>query len=277
ERDVQSLAKWKRQALARYGLPTAKYQGIVTDMQAIRPCEESLDAIHSCYVDQWDWEAVIGDSDRTLDTLKDTVTKIYSALVTVERDFTEAFSGCVHPAYLPEEIEFVHTEDLEDMYPLSTPREREDAIAKKHGAVFIIGIGHPLPISGETHDVRSPDYDDWITPTFHEGKPYTGLNGDLIVYNPILKRSFEVSSMGIRVSPETLVAQLEMQGCTDRLHMQWHKDLLAGAFPASIGGGIGQSRLCQLLMRCQHIGEVQSSVWPSDVADECAGRGVTLL
>lgn len=264
---VQSLAKWKRIALARFGYEPG--EGIYTDMKAIRP-DETISRIHSHYVDQWDWEKVITQEDRTIAFLEDTVNKIYSAMKNTEKYIYQIYPQ-IEPI-LPENITFIHTEELEKIYPNLTPREREDEITKEHRAVFLQGIGGKLK-NGEPHDGRAPDYDDWTTPT----KRGRGLNGDIIVWYPVLNQSLELSSMGIRVDPESLLRQLELTGNQERKKLEYHKKLLAGELPLSIGGGIGQSRLCMLYLRKAHIGEVQSSVWPKDVEDEFKRREIPLL
>ncbi len=266
---IFSLAKWKRMVLADYGFEHG--EGLYTDMNAIRPDEECLDNLHSVYVDQWDWERVISAKERNLDFLKEIVRKIYEAMKKTEAAVDQKYPQ-IEPV-LPEEITFVHAEDLVQMYPDIGPREREDEIAKKYGAVFIIGIGAELP-DGTVHDGRAPDYDDWITPT-GEGKK--GLNGDIIVWYPVLNRGFELSSMGIRVNKETLLQQLEIKGALERKEFQWHKRLLNGELPLSIGGGIGQSRLCMFYLRKLHVGEVQASVWPEQMLKQCREAGVMLL
>lgn len=264
---VQSLAKWKRMALADYGF--APGEGIYTDMNALRP-DESLDELHSIYVDQWDWERVITASDRNLDFLRAIVRRIYDVIRKTEKRVAEVYPA-IAPV-LPDDISFVHTEELEKRWPDLAPRQREDLICKEKGAVFIIGIGHPLG-NGKPHDGRAPDYDDWITPT-ENGK---GLNGDICVWNPVLNRSFELSSMGIRVSAESLVKQLALTGKQEREKLLFHRRLLAGELPLSIGGGIGQSRLCMFFLRKMHVGEVQSSIWPEEMRAELKSRGVQLL
>lgn len=265
---VNSLAKWKRLALADYGIETG--QGIYTDMNAIRP-DETMDNIHSLYVDQWDWERVITADDRNLEFLKKIVRKIYEALKRTEYLVYEQF-GNIKPI-LPEEISFFHTEELLKMMPSLTPRERETEIAKKYGAVFIIGIGGELT-DGKPHDGRAPDYDDWTTPTINGFK---GLNGDIVLWNPILESSFEISSMGIRVDKAALLKQLEITGTMERKELFFHKRLLEDTIPLSIGGGIGQSRLCMFMLRKAHIGEVQANIWPPAMAEECRRQGIPLL
>ena len=265
---VHSLAKWKRMKLGAYDI--APGYGLYTDMNAIRTFED-LDNLHSLYVDQWDWEKTIREEDRTLDYLKDTVRKIYSALKAVEADIYERFPHIT--PWLPEEVTFIHSQQLLDLYPGLTPKERENEAAKRYGAVFIIGIGAPLS-DGEPHDGRAPDYDDWISPN---SDGYQGLNGDLILWNPVLESGFELSSMGIRVSPESLRRQLRERGCEERMAYDFHKSLLEGRLPCSIGGGIGQSRLCMYLLQKAHIGEVQASIWPEEQIRACAAAGIRLL
>ncbi len=265
---VHSLAKWKRMMLADYEI--ANGYGIYTDMNALRPDEE-LDNLHSIYVDQWDWEKIIMPEQRSLETLKDIVRRIYAVMKRTEFIVYEQHPEII-PA-LPEEITFLHTEELEKMYPDMEPREREDEAAKKYGAVFIIGIGHALS-SGKPHDGRAPDYDDW---SFENPDGTRGLNGDIIVWNPVLERAFELSSMGIRVDREAMLRQLKMQGKEERKELFFHKRLLAGEFPESIGGGIGQSRLCMYFLRKAHIGEVQASLWPGQMVDHCKRSGIILM
>lgn len=265
---VHSLAKWKRYKLGAYDI--APGYGLYTDMNAIRTFED-LDNIHSLYVDQWDWEKSIRKEDRTLAYLKDTVRKIYHTLLQVEQMVFERFPH-ITPV-LPDEITFIHAEELARLYPDKTPREREAIVARQYGAIFIIGIGAPID-GGEPHDGRSPDYDDWITVN-EEG--YHGLNGDIILWNHVLDIPFEISSMGIRVSPQSLVEQLEIRGCTDRASLPFHRMLLEEKLPYSIGGGIGQSRLCMFLLHKAHIGEVQASIWPEDQIKACAEADIELL
>lgn len=265
---VHSLAKWKRMKLRAYDI--APGFGLYTDMNAIRTFED-LDNLHSLYVDQWDWEKTIRKEDRHLGYLEETVRKIFNVVKKIESDIYAEFPHIT--PWLPEDITFIHSEELLRLYPDLTPKEREDAVAKKQGAVFIIGIGSPLS-NGEPHDGRAPDYDDWITEN-EDG--YKGLNGDLIFWNPVLETGFELSSMGIRVSPESLRAQLKERGCEGRESLEFHKALLAGELPYSIGGGIGQSRLCMYLLQKAHIGEVQASIWPEDQIHTCADAGIELL
>ena len=265
---VHSLAKWKRVTLADYQIKRG--YGIYTDMNAIRSDEE-LDNLHSLYVDQWDWELVIGKEDRTVDFLKYIVERIYNVLRRTEYVVYEAYPQLT--PILPERIHFIHSEELLEQYPGTTVREREDAIAKKYGAVFIIGIGAKLA-NGEPHDGRAPDYDDWstLTPDGHRG-----LNGDIVVWNATLNRAFELSSMGIRVDRNALLTQLTEKGQERRKELYFHQRLLKGELPLSIGGGIGQSRLCMFLLRKAHIGEIQASIWPTDMREKCLENGITLI
>lgn len=265
---VHSLAKWKRVKLAQMGVQPGR--GIYTDMNALRPDEE-LDNIHSIYVDQWDWEKVIPREMRTLDYLKKTVRRIYEAIKVTENKLYVEFPQ-IEPM-LPEEVFFIHSEDLLKMYPHLTSKEREDAIVKRHKAVFIIGIGGPLS-DGKPHDSRAADYDDWSTLN-EDG--YCGLNGDLLLWNPVLESSFEISSMGIRVDEEALRSQLELHGETHKSELLYHKLLLEGKLPYTIGGGIGQSRLCMFLLRKAHIGEIQSSIWSDEDRKICREAGIDLV
>ena len=265
---VHSLAKWKRVKITELGL--ARGFGIYTDMNAIR-ADEDLDNIHSLYVDQWDWEMAIDSGDRTIDFLKDTVKKIYRCLKRTEFYIYDRFPQIT--PILPEEITFIHAEDLLKAYPGLSVKDRETEVAKKYGAVFVIGIGAPLS-DGKAHDGRAPDYDDWISET---GDGKRGLNGDLLVWNPVLETAFELSSMGVRVSPESLKRQLEERGCPERSKLYFHKRLLNGELSPSIGGGIGQSRLCMYFLRKAHIGETQVSTWPQSMIDECAKNNIPLL
>ena len=230
-------------------------------MKALRPDEDSLDPTHSVYVDQWDWEKVIPNGQRNLAYLKETVEKIYKAIRLTELAVEARYDI---EAVLPKQIRFVHTEELVELYPDLSPKERENAIAKEHGAVFLIGIGGVLA-DGQPHDGRAPDYDDWTSETENG---YKGLNGDILVWNDQLGAAFELSSMGIRVDEDALKRQVALTGDEDRLEFDWHKTLLRGLFPLSIGGGIGQSRLAMFLLRKKHIGEVQSSVWPQEVYND---------
>ncbi|MDD5874739.1 MAG: aspartate--ammonia ligase [Eubacteriales bacterium] len=256
---VQSLAKWKRMALGKYGVEPGR--GLYTDMNAIRRDEE-LDNLHSIYVDQWDWEKVITKEQRTEEYLEETVNTIYHAMKNLG-DYVNRLYRDIQ-VEIPNEITFITTQELEDAYPDKTPKEREDIVAEKYGAVFIKKIGGVLA-SGEKHDGRAPDYDDWE------------LNGDIILWNDVLKQAFEISSMGIRVDAESMRRQLEIDGKTDRLEMPFHKGVIDGTIPLSIGGGIGQSRLCMFFLKKAHIGEVQVSVWPDDMIEECAENDIFLL
>ena len=255
---VHSLAKWKRQALGEYGFEPG--EGLYTDMNAIRR-DEDTDNIHSIYVDQWDWEKVILKEERTMATLKDTVKSVYEALRVTEKYIANRYH---YVGFLPEEITFLTSQELENWYPDSTPKEREHKAARKFGAVFISQIGGVLA-SGEKHDGRAPDYDDWT------------LNGDIIVYYPVLDIALELSSMGIRVDEEALKRQLELAGCPERAELPFQKALLNGELPYTIGGGIGQSRICMFFLRKAHIGEVQASVWPEEIWQYARERGVPLL
>lgn len=265
---VHSLAKWKRAKLGAYDI--APGYGLYTDMNAIR-ADEELDNLHSLYVDQWDWEKTIRKEDRNLAYLKNTVRKIYLAMRETEHKVFERFPH-ITPR-LPEEITFIHSEELRRQYPDLSPEQREREATKKYGAIFLIGIGAPLG-DGKPHDGRAPDYDDWITEN-EEG--YQGLNGDILVWDSVLGRSFELSSMGVRVSPESLKQQLEQRGCPERAELKFHKRLLNGELPYSIGGGIGQSRLCMFLLQKAHIGEVQASIWPEDQVEKCRKAGIIMM
>ncbi len=265
---VHSLAKWKRMMLADYEISNG--YGLYTDMNALRPDEE-LDNIHSIYVDQWDWEKIILPGERTLDYLKKTVRSIFSVIKRTEFVVYENHPEIV--PILPEEIQFIHAEELLERFPDLNPREREHKVAKEYGAVFIIGIGGKLK-DGAVHDGRAPDYDDWSTETV---KGYRGLNGDILVWNPILEIAFELSSMGIRVDKSALIRQLDIAGKNDRKELLFHKRLLNREFPESVGGGIGQSRLCLYFLRKAHIGEVQASLWPGQMHDHCRKSGIILM
>lgn len=265
---VHSLAKWKRVKLAQMNLRPGR--GIYTDMNALRPDEE-LDNIHSIYVDQWDWEKVISFEQRTLDYLKKTVRRIYEAIKVTENKLYVEFPQ-IEPM-LPEDVFFIHSEDLLRMYPDLSSKEREDAIVKKYKAVFIIGIGGLLS-DGKPHDSRAADYDDWSTVN-EDG--YCGLNGDLLLWNPVLESAFEISSMGIRVDEAAMKRQLELRGETNKSELLYHKLLLDGKLPYTIGGGIGQSRLCMFLLRKAHIGEIQSSIWPDEDRRICRESGIDLV
>lgn len=265
---VHSLAKWKRLTLADYNVKPG--YGIYTDMNAIR-ADEELGNLHSLYVDQWDWERVIREEDRTLDFLRRTVECIYAALLRTEFLVCERFPQ-LRPS-LPESVTFIHAEELRRRYPSLSPKERENAVTKEYGAVFIIGIGGPLG-DGEPHDLRAPDYDDYST-VAENGLP--GLNGDLLVWNHVLDRAFELSSMGIRVDRAALLRQLEAAGKEERLQLYFHKRLVEGSLPLSVGGGIGQSRLCMLYLQKAHIGEIQASIWPDEMRRECASLHIPLI
>ena len=265
---VQSLAKWKRLQLAEFTCQPG--EGLYTDMNAIRP-DEDLDNLHSIYVDQWDWERVMRKEERTVEYLKQVVRQIYSVIVRTER-----YIGYLYPEIkpvLPDEITFIHSEDLENHHPDLSPKEREKLACLEHGAIFVIGIGADLP-GGKPHDGRAPDYDDWSTPTYNG---YTGLNGDIIVNYPLLDCAYELSSMGIRVDPAAMLRQLEIRGAMQRKELLFHRRLLNNELPLSIGGGIGQSRLCMFYLRKAHIGEIQSSLWPKEMVEQCEAHNITLL
>lgn len=266
---VHSLAKWKRMTLADYNIGPG--YGIYTDMNAIR-ADEELGNLHSLYVDQWDWERTITLEQRNIDFLKSIVTRIYSAMRRTEYMICEMYPQI--KSFLAHDIQFIHSEELLQMYPDKTPKERENLITKKYGAVFIIGIGCKLS-NGEPHDLRAPDYDDYSTIDPATGLP--GLNGDLLVWNEVLGRAIELSSMGIRVDKEALLRQLELSGKENRKELYFHKRLLNGSLPLSIGGGIGQSRLCMLYLKKAHIGEIQASIWPESMRKECEEHGMTLI
>ena len=265
---VHSLAKWKRLTLAEQEVERG--YGIYTDMNAIR-ADEELDNLHSLYVDQWDWEAVIGREDRTLTFLKDVVTRIYAAIRRTEYLTCETFPQL--KPFLPKQIRFIHAEELLQRYPTLTPKEREDAICREWGAVFVIGIGGRLS-NGEKHDGRAADYDDWST-VAENG--LEGLNGDILIWYPVLERSFELSSMGIRVDKESLLRQLAIEHQEERKELYFHRQLLSDRLPLSIGGGIGQSRLCMVLLQKAHIGEIQASIWPDEMREECRKLGIRLI
>ena len=265
---VHSLAKWKRLTLAEYKIKPG--YGIYTDMNAIR-ADEELDNLHSLYVDQWDWEMVITPEQRTLSFLKQTVCRIYAAILRTEYLTCETYPA-MQP-FLPPEIHFVHSEELLQMYPHLTPKEREDAICEKYGAVFIVGIGGKLS-NGKRHDGRAPDYDDWST-LAEDGR--MGLNGDILIWYPVLGRSVELSSMGIRVNADALLRQLEMMGQQTRAESYFHRQLLSGKLPLCIGGGIGQSRLCMVLLQKAHVGEIQASIWSDEMRAECQAAGMPLI
>lgn len=265
---IQSLAKWKRQKLATLSYPPGK--GIYTNMHALRP-DEILSNVHSVFVDQWDWEKVIRVQDRIPDLLEATVKLIYAALKETEYELAKQFIEL--KPFLPDAIYFIHAEDLLKKYPNLAPKERENSICREKGAVFITGIGAKLS-DDQPHDLRAPDYDDWSTET-STGK--YGLNGDILVWNPVLQRAFEISSMGIRVDMAALRKQLGELKLSERLRLSWHNALVEGKFPQTIGGGIGQSRVSMLLTQKAHIGEVQPALWPDTMIEECRAACIDLL
>ena len=256
---VHSLAKWKRMTLGRYGFE--KGEGLYTDMNAIRRDEE-VDNLHSMYVDQWDWEAVIEKSDRNIETLKSYVKSIYTAMKSTQSRVCQKYKEIENN--FPDEITFITTQELEDMYPDDEPKERENKLLREKKAVFLMQIGKDLK-SGKKHDGRAPDYDDWE------------LNGDILIYYPLLDMAYELSSMGIRVDEDSLAEQIKIANCEDRLQLDFHKKLLNKELPYTIGGGIGQSRLCMFMLGKAHIGEVQASVWPDDMRKVCNDHGIKLL
>ena len=256
---VHSLAKWKRMALHEYGFLPG--EGLYTNMNAIRR-DEDLDNLHSCYVDQWDWEKVITKEDRTIKTLKETVRTIFKIIKHMQHEVWYKYPNAVN--HLPKEITFITSQELEDRYPDKTPKERENLITKEYGCVFLMQIGDKLA-SGEPHDGRAPDYDDWQ------------LNGDILFWFENLNCALEISSMGIRVDEKSLEDQLQKAGCEDRRSLPYHRMLLEGLLPSTIGGGIGQSRLCMLLLNRAHVGEVQASIWPNDMIEECRQHKIFLL
>lgn len=256
---VHSLAKWKRHALARYGFEHG--EGLYTDMNAIRR-DEDTDNVHSIFVDQWDWECIIDKKERNIETLKSFVKKVYQSLEETE-DYMAAQYSYIKKT-LPTEITWLTTQELEDRYPDKTPKEREYLAVKEYGAIFLMQIGDKLA-SGEPHDGRAPDYDDW------------SLNGDIIVYYPVLDMAFEISSMGIRVDGTALKEQLVKAGCPERENLPFQKEILEGSLPYTIGGGIGQSRICMFFLKKAHIGEVQSSLWPEEIMEESQKQGLNLL
>ncbi|MBE9466983.1 MAG: aspartate--ammonia ligase [Bacteroidetes bacterium] len=265
---VNSLAKWKRLRLKQFEVEIGK--GILTDMRAIRP-DEDYSSIHSIYVDQWDWEKRIDKSQRNLKYLKEEVRKIYQVIRKTEQKVAVQYSEI--QSYLPEKITFFHTEELCRKFSLFTPKERERIVCEKYGAVFLIGIGKKLS-DGQEHDGRAPDYDDWSTKN-EDG--YYGLNGDILIWNPVIKSVFELSSMGIRVDAETLIKQLKIREVEERKKLPFHKLLLNDELPLSIGGGIGQSRICMYMLRKMHIGQVQVSLWPEPMVSELSEMGISLL
>ncbi len=257
---VQSLAKWKRFALKWYGFEVG--EGIYADMDAIRP-DEILDCTHSIYVDQWDWEKIINKEDRTYEYLIKIVEDIYEVFKDTEKYVDELYPNTFQKK-LPDKIKFITSQELEDLYPELSPEEREDRIAKEYGAVFISKIGYPLA-SGKPHSPRSPDYDDW------------NLNGDIIFWNPIINSAFELSSMGIRVDEKSLEQQLKIANAEDRKKLEYHKQMLRGELPYTVGGGIGQSRICMFFLEKRHIGEVQASVWTPEIISACREQNIFLL
>lgn len=265
---VQSLAKWKRLALAEYGFEIG--EGVYTDMNAIRP-DEIIDPVHSIYVDQWDWEKVISPDQRNLEMLYETVRAIYDCICRTEFHIASRYSN-IRPV-LPEKIHFVTAEELCRCWPEVDPRERENLVCAEHRAVFIAGIGGNLS-DGKPHDGRAPDYDDWTTPN---ASGSFGLNGDILIWNPVLQRAFEISSMGIRVNSQALRDQLKIRRLEERLELAFHRKLLAGELPQTMGGGIGQSRLCMFFLRAAHIGEVACGVWPDAMREACRRANITLL
>ena len=264
---VHSLAKWKRMKLGVYGIPVG--YGLYTDMNAIR-ADEELSNIHSLYVDQWDWERTMSAEQRNLGFLMSVVEKIHEALKETEKKVYSLYPHIT--PILPDKITFIQSEDLLKAYPDLSAKEREYEAARKYGAIFIIGIGGKLS-NGDKHDGRAPDYDDWTTET---EKGYKGLNGDIILWNEVLGNAFEISSMGIRVDKIALLKQLDLEGCPERKELTFHKALLDERIPLSIGGGIGQSRLCMFFLRCAHIGEVQSSLWPDEMIEKCRVNNIIL-
>jgi len=273
---VQAATKWKRMALKQFDMQPG--EGLNTDMHAVRK-DYFLDHDHSAYVDQWDWEKVITDKDRNLDYLTDVVKKLWKVLTGAEKYAQELFPQLKDDKYpdLPEELVFIHAEDLLDMYPDLPRKQRETAILQKFGAVFIYGIGWTLK-DGYPHEMRAADYDDWVTPTTSkDGRPMHGLNGDILVWNPVTERRHELTSMGVRVNPETLVEQLERTDQLDFLKLPYHKAIMNGDIPLSIGGGIGQSRTTMLILKKAHIGEVSVTVWPKKLKDICAAKNIFVL
>ena len=265
---VHSLAKWKRQTLGQHDFSAG--EGLYTHMKALRPDEERLSPLHSVYVDQWDWERVMGDGERQFSTLKSTVEAIWAGIKATEAAVSEEFGLA---PFLPDQIHFVHSQELLSRYPDLDAKGRERAIAKDLGAVFLVGIGGKLS-DGHRHDVRAPDYDDWSTPS---ELGHAGLNGDILVWNPVLEDAFELSSMGIRVDEDSLRRQLAEAGCEERAELAFQKALLNGELPYTIGGGIGQSRICMFFLRKAHIGEIQASIWPADVMEAAGKAGIPLL
>ena len=263
---VHSLAKWKRVTLGDFKFPVGK--GLYTDMDAIRK-DEDVDSTHSVYVDQWDWEKVITKEQRNIKFLKSIVRQIYSCIYKTKQKLNKKYKQLEYT--IPREIQFIHSSDLQELYPKLTPKEREDKITEKYKAVFIIGIGEDL-LDGKPHDIRATDYDDWST--IEKEKP--GLNGDILVWDNVSKKSLELSSMGIRVNKESLLFQLKEKKEMHKLKLDYHKRIISNKLPLTIGGGIGQSRLCMFLLEKSHIGEVQSSIWPEEIIDEFKEKGAFL-
>jgi len=273
---VQAATKWKRMALREFGMVPG--EGLLTDMRAVRK-DYFLDHDHSAYVDQWDWEKAIESSDRTLEYLRTTVRKIWKVITGAERHAQSLFPQLKDPRYpnLPEEIHFLHAEEILEMYPDLPRKQRETQLVQKYPAVFIFGIGWPLK-DGYPHEMRAADYDDWVTETrSKDGRPMHGLNGDILVWNPVTKRRHELMSGGIRVDPASLRKQLEMSGQLDFLKFPYHQAILNGEIPLSIGGGIGQSRTQMLLLRKAHLGEVSVTVWPEILKEMCARKNIFVL
>jgi len=273
---VQAVTKWKRFALEQYGMDNG--EGLCTDMRAVRK-DYFLDHDHSSYVGQWDWEKVITEKERTLDYLKDTVQKIWKVLKGAEKYVLDNYPTLDDPRFptLPEKLEFFHAEEILDMYPDLPRKQRETKIIQEHPAIFIVGIGWPLK-DGYPHEMRAADYDDWITETITKnGEPYHGLNGDILVWNPVTKRRHELTSMGVRVTPETLKKQLEMSNQLDSLELPYHKMIMNKEIPLSIGGGIGQERTYMLLLRKAHLGEVSNTVWPTELKQICKKKNIHVL
>ncbi len=273
---VQAATKWKRVALSQFGCTIG--EGVCTDMKAVRK-DYFLDHDHSSYVDQWDWERVITDEDRTLDYLEDTVKRIWSVLVEAGQRVRETFPQLEDGRYpeIPEELHFIHAEEILEAYPDLPRKQRETAILQDYPAVFIIGIGYLLE-DGYPHEMRAADYDDWVTPTVSkDGRPMHGLNGDILVWNPVTKRRHELTSMGVRVTKETLVQQMEMAGLAENLALPYHQAILNDEIPLSIGGGIGQSRTYMYLLRKAHLGEVSVTIWPDELHRICEERNIYVL
>ncbi len=273
---VQAATKWKRMALAQFNCEVG--EGINTDMRAIRK-DYFLDHDHSCYVDQWDWERRISESDRNLEYLKDTVSKIWEVIhdagIMAKKEFPE-LADDRYPDF-PEELKFIHAEEILEMYPDLPRKERESKLLEKYPAVFIIGIGSVLK-DGYPHEMRAADYDDWITPTITKnGEQMYGLNGDILVYNPVTKRRHELSSMGVRVTKESMMRQLELSGQLDFLDLPYHQAIINDEIPLSIGGGIGQARTYMYLLRCAHLGEVTVSIWPDELKEICEAKNIIAL